>query len=404
MNPKFLECFESLKAYCEKEEFKGWDPYDGLTSRLFQSLPIIRNNRLARLAWIQFFKRSPINLRPLLQVKKSYNAKGLALFLTGYCHLYKLEGRQEYLDRIHFLSEKLITLQSPGYSGSCWGYYFDWQARAFFQPAYTPTVVATSFVTEALIQAYELTRKGKYLETAISSADFVLKDLNRTKGEQDSFCFSYSPLDHTQVFNASLLGARLLAHIYQYTGNVLLKEEAGRAIRYVCGKQQDNGAWAYGTLPFHDWIDNFHTGFNLECISDYQQFTGDQQFRQHIEKGFGFYVNNFFEEDGASKYYHNKRYPIDIHAPAQLMVTLCKLDHFDRYRPLADKVLQWTIDHMRSPQGFFYYQKKKWSQSRIPYMRWAQAWMFYAMSYYLIYANKMNEHGKTGLFAGHAGA
>src|SRR6476620_5510203 len=108
MNPTFLEYFESLKAYCEKEEFKGWDPYDGLTSSVFQSLPFIRNNRLARLAWIQFFKRSPINLRPLFQVKKSYNSKGLALFLTGYCHLFKMEGKKEYLDRIHFLSEKLI--------------------------------------------------------------------------------------------------------------------------------------------------------------------------------------------------------------------------------------------------------------------------------------------------------
>ena len=25
--------FQKLKLYCEKEGFKGWDPYDGLTLR-----------------------------------------------------------------------------------------------------------------------------------------------------------------------------------------------------------------------------------------------------------------------------------------------------------------------------------------------------------------------------------
>ena len=30
----------------------------------------------------------------------------------------------------------------------------------------------------------------------------------------------------------------------------------------------------------------------------------------------------FFEADGKPKYYHNKTYPIDIHCPAQIIVTL----------------------------------------------------------------------------------
>jgi hypothetical protein len=53
-------------------------------------------------------------------------------------------------------------------------------------------------------------------------------------------------------------------------------------------------------------------------------------------------------------------------------------------KQLAEKVLLWTIKNMQDPSGYFYYQKKKWWSSRIPYMRWAQAWMFYAMSYYLV--------------------
>lgn len=34
--------------------------------------------------------------------------------------------------RIEELAELLISLQSKGYSGACWGYNFDWQARRLF--------------------------------------------------------------------------------------------------------------------------------------------------------------------------------------------------------------------------------------------------------------------------------
>ena len=59
MTEKIARSFSLLKWYVENEDFKGWDPYDGLNSRVFQNLPIKRI-RLARLAWIQLFKRSPV--------------------------------------------------------------------------------------------------------------------------------------------------------------------------------------------------------------------------------------------------------------------------------------------------------------------------------------------------------
>jgi rhamnogalacturonyl hydrolase YesR len=189
-------------------------------------------------------------------------------------------------------------------------------------------------------------------------------------------------MDKTQVFNASLLGARLLARAYSYTKEESLKEEARKAVLFVCNHQQSNGAWAYGTLPFHSWIDNFHTGFNLECIFQYGQYTGDETFIPFLDKGFAYYINTFFCEDGAAKYYHNKLYPVDIHSPAQLIASLVKLNRFHEHKQIAEKVMNWTIKNMQDNEGFFYYQIKKSFSSKIPYMRWAQAWMFYAMCLY----------------------
>lgn len=390
--------FQSLLEYCEKERYQGWDPYDGLNSRLFQALPLMKKSRLCRLAWIQFFKRSPINFRKLTGVPKEYNTKGLGLFLTGYCNLFSTWKKPEHLEKIHWFAKKLIELQSQGYAGAAWGYNFDWQARAFFQPKFTPTVVATSFVADSLFNAYEVTRERLYLSTAISAADFLLKDLNRTYDEKGNLAFSYSPQDQTQVFNASLLGARLLSRTFHYTRNEDLKSEARKAVEYVADRQQKSGAWAYGTLPFHQWIDNFHTGFNLECIYEYQKYTGDARFEPVIAKGLHFYLTTFFTPDGLSKYYHDKLYPIDIHSPAQLIVTLAKMDKLNDNTHIVVPVLQWTNEHMRDRTGYYYYQYKKMFSSKIPYMRWAQAWMFYAMSYYLktYHSNDDHKNSHTG--------
>ena len=386
--------FNALKAYCEKEGFKGWDPYDGLNGKLFQSLPFFRNNRLARLAWIQLFKRSPVNLRRLTGVSKDYNPKGLGLFLQGYCNLYRIEKRPEYLEHIYSLADKVIGLQSKGYSGNCWGYNFDWQARAFFQPKYTPTVVATTFIATALMQAHEVTGEEKYLKVATGAKNFILKDLNRTYDENGDFSFSYSPQDKTQVFNASLLGSRLLSLIYKYTGDKTLLEEASRSVRFCCRHQQENGAWVYGTLPFHQWIDNFHTGYNLECIQVYQDVSGDHSFAPQLKKGLEYYINNFFTEEGIPKYYNDRIYPVDVHTVAQLIITLAQMRLLQPHNPLAEKVLRWTVANMQDPKGYFYYQLKKGWSSKIPYIRWAQAWMFYGMSAYLLFLHDQTESKK----------
>lgn len=380
-----LDSFKKLKEYCEKENFKGWDPYDGLNSKIFNAF-YLNKVQFFRLAWIQLFKRNPINLRNLFLINKEFNPKGLGLFLTGYCNLYKIEPKKEYLNHIIFLADKLIELQSKGYSGSCWGYNFDWQSRAFFLPKTTPTVVATSFISSALLDAYDITKEEKYLNTAISSTNFIIKDLNRTP-KKEGFIFSYSPYDNTRVYNASLLGSKLLARVYNYTKDVSLLKIAKDSITACANTQREDGAWIYGELKIQDWVDSFHTGYNLECIYDYQKYTGDNSFDSVIEKGLKYYLENFFLEDGTPKYYDNKTYPIDVHAPAQFIATLYKLNQLKNNKELVDKVLNWTISNMQDEKGYFYYQLKPSKSSKIPYMRWAQAWMFYSFTYYFLEFN-----------------
>lgn len=388
--------FIHLRNYCELESFKGWDPYDGLNSRVFQAIPFLKNSALCRLVVIQGFKRCPFNLRRLALVPKEYNAKGIGLFLQGYCNLYKaltanptlvsyLGTVNQIEERIYELADLLISLQSKGYSGACWGYNFDWQARRLFLfPKNTPTVVATNFCATALIDAYEITKNQKYLDVALSAAEFVMNDLHRSECN-DGFLFSYSPLSgNDTVYNASLLGSKLLAYCYHYTRNKVYYDAARMSVLACCNGQSKDGSWVYGKLSVQSWIDSFHTGYNLDGLIAYEEMTGDKSFHHFIDKGFDFYIKNFFEEDGCPKYYHNQKYPIDIHCPGQLFITLHRLGKFEEYKPLASKVLNWTIKNMQNEKGYFYYQLKKGISSKIPYMRWSNAFMFNALSYYLL--------------------
>lgn len=396
-NQQFLNSFQRLKTYCEKEGYKGWDPYDGLNSKVFQALPFFKNSALCRLAVIQGFKRCPVNLRHIAMVPKEHNAKGVGLFLQGYCNLLhavrktpalatEIGSEEELLAKIREVADLLLSLQSKGdYHGACWGYNFDWQARRLFLfPKYTPTVVATNFCATALMEAYEATGEKRYLDMALTSAEFVKEDLHRYQCE-DGFLFSYSKLPgNDTVYNASLLGSRLLSYCYKYTGNEEYRELAEASVKACCKGQREDGAWVYGLLPVQSWVDSFHTGYNLDGLIAYEEQTGDTKYHVYIEKGFEYYIKNFFEADGTPKYYDNQMYPIDIHCPGQLFITLARLHKFDEYRELAENVMAWTIKNMQDKRGYFYYQLKQGISSKISYMRWSNAFMFAAMSYYLL--------------------
>lgn len=415
MHNNVQESFSRLRAYCEAEDYKGWDPYDGLKSKVAHWLLPLKHSAILRLCIIQGFKRCPVNLRRLALVPKEHNAKGIGLFLQGYCNLLQSARQSEGSNgsrgssgvgmaaeletKVHELAKLLISLRSKGnYHGACWGYNFDWQARRLFLfPAHTPTVVATCFCATALLEAYELLKDSEveemreaakgYKAIALTSAEFVLHDLHRyfpDEKDKSKFLFSYSKLPgNDTVYNASLLGSRLLAYCYKYTGRPEYLEAARASVRACVEGQREDGSWVYGLLPVQGWIDSFHTGYNLDALMAYEELTGDTQFHDAIEKGFRFYIANFFELDGTPKYYHNKTYPIDIHCPGQLFVTLVRLHRFDRYRDFADKVMDWTITNMQDGRGYFYYQLKPGISSRIPYMRWSNAFMFCAMSYYI---------------------
>jgi hypothetical protein len=50
---------------------------------------------------------------------------------------------------------------------------------------------------------------------------------------------------------------------------------------------------------------------------------------------------------------------------------------------MASRAVKWAINNLQDRAGFFYFQRHRFYTIKIPYMRWAQAWMLYALSLYL---------------------
>jgi hypothetical protein len=379
--------YDRLYAYCEKRDFAGADPFDGLNSRLFQAMPL-KGLRLARLAWLQIVKRSSYDLRPLLRVPTGVNPKGLALFALAELSRYRSAGAEEHSERARALVQRMlgtaITRKSAGGRQTIsFGYNFDWQSRTLYAPVGTAAVVPTAFACRALVEAYQVSRDEDHLTAADSTCRWMLNVLNRPVETDDEICFSYTASDQGRVYNASLLAAEPLAAVGQLTGNDKYLQTAAKAARFVLNRQRSDGAWVYGEAASQQWVDNFHTAYVLVSLG---RIAGAvPQLRSEIdaaiERGALYWLANFFLDDGTPKYYGNAVYPIDIHSAAVAVAAMSEMRMVDeRLLPMARRVAEWTIANMVDGEGYFYYQMRKRRTVKTPFMRWGQAWMAYALA------------------------
>jgi len=356
--------------HATQQGYRGYDPYDALLSPLAR-WPLLGDSRLFRLALTQAVKRSPVNLRPLLGIKSGSNPKALALFLSAAARAGEGSGLRQHVEP---LAAALEGARSSFGTGMSWGYNFPWQGRAFFLPAGTPTVVVTSFAGEAFLDAHAATGESRFLANALDACTFVLGGLNRTE-DPSGACLSYSPLDRSVVYNASLLGARLLVLTGQRSGRGELIEAAAPLVRFALAKQQAEGGWAYGSAGFQQWMDSFHTGFVLGALDVFRRATGDAPTARAVGKGAAHFARTFFGPGGEPYFGPGKPYPHDIHSAAQGILTFLQLRDVDpRFGELATAVGRWMLNNLLDQNGGFCYQVRRTHTGRIPFMRWSQAW------------------------------
>jgi hypothetical protein len=244
-----------------------------------------------------------------------------------------------------------------------------------------PSIVWTSLIGHAFLDAFEHFQDEKYLDVAVSACEHIQRDLGVYE-DGGGLCIHYFPTTKDRVHNANTLGASLLARTYLFTRNDSYRALAKKAMQYTANYQRADSSWYYGEAANLHWVDNFHTAYVLDCFKYYGEATGDRSFDEQLVNGYRYWRDTFFLSDGTPRYYDHKTLPLDIQCSSQAIDTLIFFrDRDPDSVSLALRVAKWTIENMQDRSGYFYYRRySRPIVNKTPTLHWGQATMLCALS------------------------
>lgn len=377
---QLLASLKRLETWIETHDYKGYEPFDGLGSFL---RPLTFGTLFGEIVLQQIGRQSPINLRPLLGVKPKDSSKGRGYIAWAHLLSHARTGDKSDLAKAEQCLDWLDHNRSKLHKEHAWGNTFDYAARGGRIPMDEPTIVWTGLIGQAYLEAFEQTGNDRWLRIADSLCRWI--EGNPREVTESGTCLSYVTYAVSSIHNSNMIGAAVLARTAKHTGNQKYLELARSAMEYSCSRQEANGAWFYGHAPKYHWVDNFHTGYNLDALKRYIAYSGDETWRENLNRGYRFFKDHFIDTDGCPRYYHNRRQPIDIQGCAQVIDTLSFFSDEDPPSlELAAKVARWTIKNMQDADGHFYYRRYPLITAKAPMIHWGQATMLKAIAHLLL--------------------
>ena len=322
--PALAKSLDAVEAWIERHAYKGYDPGDGLTSWL---RPLTLNNLFAERVLQQIIWKSPINLRPMLGVRPLESTKGRGFMAWSYLFRAKTDGSDTARSKAIACLDWLSTHTSSTQHGIAWGNHFDFSTRGGRMPAHAPSLVWTSLIGQAYLEAFEQQLGDRFLQKAVQICEWILS-LPRSNG-----CISYVEYEQSSIHNSNMLGAAMLARTWSHTHVPIYRQVARAAMKYSCDHQRHDGSWFYGEETKYHWVDNFHTGYNLDSLKRYVDAIGDGEFDGALARGYLYFRDTFFDREGRPHYYNDRHYPIDIQCAAQAIDTFALFADYDSDRP-----------------------------------------------------------------------
>lgn len=355
---------------------RSYDPYDGLLG-WFPPAPL-RRHRLWRLGTVQLHKRSPVNLRRLFGIEPTRNSYGTGLFASAAIALERLGPDSGRRARIGRRLEWLRAMRA----GDGWAYPFYVETKTGSYPPTEPNVICTVFAGEAFLDANQYLGDAGALEVARDAATFVVRDLLVGAGGRSHFAYlrGYPPLIH----NANVLGARFVVRCGRLIDDDEMVAAGFDAVAATVDAIGDDGSLAYGEGASLQWVDGHHTGFVVDALWHLSRL-GRPDLAEPARAMAGYYAARLFE-GGWPKQSPDALYPVDTIAGAQGIQTLARLggEHLEHARAIA----AFMLAKMTTKKGTFVYMRKKTHSKKIPYARWCDAPMAYALA---VLASELDE-------------
>ena len=363
-----------IRSWGEARDWKGYDPYDALNSPLAGPLSLV--TPLGRRLLTQTVKLAPLNLRPAPGIRPSWNPKAVALVASAYARL-GAAGDSAARDRAARWLDWLGAHNRAGSGGMAWGYNFDVQTRVFRYQAHTPNTIATSFAAQAFMDSWELEGDAQREAVVRGVVGFLVENMRVDRAGRSYF--TYLAGEDELVHNANLLACAVLVRAGRLADDLTLIEPALEPIATSLAAQRTDGSWPYADAPGHQWVDNFHTGYVLDSLSECARAMPEAGVA--VERGLDYWQRELFLADGTPKYFPDRTLPVDAHCYATAIDTwLAVTDRRPEALGRAERQAALLVERMLDRRGYVHFQQRRLWRSRVPYVRWSTAPSFRALA------------------------
>jgi hypothetical protein len=311
-----------------------------------------------------------------------------ALAAMAALNYFEITRNPKYVNCASVSVKWLIDNQSPGYHGACWGLNMPWMTKTGYCPPTMPFITHTPYCVEALIRYSEVTKEQQVLDVALSSLEFLEKDIVALLDNSEELALSYGPSNEGRiVVNANAYAAMM----YALFANKLqerkeeLRLKATRIFNFIKSRQNKDGSWYYYEDDGHgNFIDCFHSCFVIKNIIKYGNESG-VDVANVVDKALDYIVMNFIDKDKMLA----KRFTVsanpsfvnfDLYDQAELLNVLCISGRLDLASEIHDSILK----------NFYIPNKSNFGSqidvfgrlNKMIYLRWAVMPTIYALSEY----------------------
>ena len=324
-----------------------------------------------------------------LYAKPHREAIGDGHFAMAYLNYALIKNDLSWMKKAESYLNALRETAQKGYSGACWGYTFSWETSVGLWPAGTPLITITPYAFWAFKQHYIISGDTESREMCRSIAEFALKDLKTYEAPNGTVASSYSPIDARFIVNANTYRAAVLLEASELFNEETYRSEALKNLEFVLSYQGLEGEWDYEAVGDKDrFIDNFHTCFVLRNLYYCYEVTKDPRLLESIERGYKYYREHLIRKDGTpihfSKMKYNKlrKYEMYDYAEGIKLGVLLK-DQIPGAYELATSMVNDMTSRFQVRAGYFITRVTSLgNRHRVPYLRWPQAQLFYALTEY----------------------
>ena len=131
--------------------------------------------------------------------------------------------------------------------------------------------------------------------------------------------------------------------------------------------------------------DHYHCGFEIRSLYSIAKNTHLSEFKVAYKAYFAWYKENMFDTDNSPKFMKDRLYPINIHTSAEAILCCTRLARSDEDLLNTCSIAMNIISLMEFKPGEYVHVIREVApfvkvKSKIPMLRWGQAWMFLALT------------------------